>query len=97
MAIDESNVKKIAKLAKIKLSPDEVSSYANQFEKILQYVDKLEELDTEEIEPLSHVHDLTNVLRKDEAESIDNRKQFLENAPGKKGPYFQVPRVIEDE
>src|SRR6056297_74835 len=97
MTIDESTVRKIAKLGKIKFSEDEISSYAQQFEEILKYVDKLEELDTEDIKPLSHVHDLKNVFREDQAQTSDDRDKFLDNAPDKKGPYFKVPKVIGDE
>ena len=97
MSIDKPQVKKIAKLAKLKLSEDEVESYAGQCEKILQYVEKLNELDTSEVEPLAHVHDLTNVLREDEHTSQDDREKFLDNAPEHKGPYFKVPNVIGDK
>ena len=97
MTIDKKTVKKISNLAHLKLSEEEVSSYSKQFEEILKYVNKLEELDTENIEPLSHIHDLTNVMREDEVESSKNREKYLDNAPAKKGPYFQVPRVIGDE
>lgn len=97
MSIDEAQVKKIAKLAKIKLSDDEITSYAGQCEKILQYVEKLNELDTSNIAPLAHVHDLTNVLREDVQKGSDNREKYLKNAPDKKGPYFKVPTVIGDK
>ena len=97
MTDKKDTVKKISNLAHLKLSDNEIDKYAQEFEKILQYVEKLEELDTEEVEPLSHVHDLTNVLRDDQSKQSPDREKHLENAPERKGPYFQVPRVIEDK
>jgi len=95
--IDKETVQKIADLAKLDLSEEELDNYSEQIEDILEYVDQLEELDTENVEPLSHVHDITNALREDEVEETDQRQKHLDNAPAKKGPYFKVPQVIEDD
>ena len=93
--VSREEVLKIASLAQISLSEDEVERYTSQLNSILGYIDQLNELDTEEIEPLSHVLDLTNVTRKDLEESSLEREDVLMNAPESDGEYFIVPKVID--
>jgi aspartyl-tRNA(Asn)/glutamyl-tRNA(Gln) amidotransferase subunit C len=68
---------------------------AEEMSRILDYVDKLDELDTSGVPPMSHVLDVTNVFRADDVESRIDREQALEPAPEADGEYFQVPKVVD--
>lgn len=68
---------------------------AQQMSSILDYMAKLNELDTEDVPPMSHVLDLSNVFRDDEAEARITRDEALRNAPESDSEYFRVPKVIE--
>lgn len=68
---------------------------AEELSQILDYVDKLNELDTSGVPPMSHVLDVTNVFRPDEVETRIDREQALEAAPEEDGEYVRVPKVIE--
>lgn len=93
--VNREEVLKIASLAKLSLTEEEVEKYTSQFNDILDYMHQLNELDTENVEPLSHVLELTNVTRKDVEESSLKRKEVLKNAPESDGDYFIVPKVID--
>jgi len=85
---------KIAALAKLNLSEAEVERFTHQMNDILGYVEQLNELDTEDVKPLSHVLDLTNVVRKDDEKTSLHRHEALKNAPETDGEFFIVPKVI---
>lgn len=68
---------------------------AEEMSRILEYVEKLDELDTSGVPPMSHVLDVTNVYREDDIESRIDREQALEAAPDAEQGYFLVPRVVE--
>ncbi len=87
----------IARLAKLKLTEEEVELYREQLGRILEYFKKLEELDTSDVEPTSHVLDVKNVLRADEPRPSVPPEEALRNAPRKRDGYFEVPQVIERE
>ncbi len=96
MLIDEKITKKIANLAKIELSPDEVREYSKDLSKILSWMDELKKVDVKNIEPVTSVTD--NVLfEKEDSEYQGNiqKKDILLNAPDKTNDYFTVPKVIE--
>ena len=88
-------VLKIASLAKLHLSEDEVDLYTDQMNDILNYMHQLDELDTENVEPLSHVLDQLNITRRDKEEPSLSRDDVFSNAPDSDGEYFVVPSVIE--
>ena len=94
-AVDRDEVLKIASLAKLYLSEDEVDLYTKQMNEILNYMHQLDELDTENVEPLSHVLDQLNMTRRDEEEPSLSCEDALSNAPDSDGEYFVVPKVIE--
>ncbi len=94
MSISTDQVEKIAALANLNLSEDEKSKFTVQLNTILEYVEKLNELDTEGVSPLSHPLDLKNVFRKDEVQPSLPVEKALENAPARSKNYFKVPRVI---
>jgi aspartyl-tRNA(Asn)/glutamyl-tRNA(Gln) amidotransferase subunit C len=93
--VSRDEVLKIASLAKLNLSEDEVDLYTDQMNEILDYMRQLDELDTENVEPLSHVLDQLNITRRDEEEPSLSRADALSNAPDSDGEYFVVPSVIE--
>lgn len=93
--VSRDEVLKIASLAKLNLTEEEVEKYTSQLNDILMYVDQLNELDTESVEPLSHVLELTNVTRSDVEKSSLSREDALKNAPESDGEYFIVPKVID--
>tara|TARA_Y100000814_G_C12293038_1_gene389136 strand:- start:366 stop:671 length:306 start_codon:yes stop_codon:yes gene_type:complete len=93
--VNRDEILKIASLAKLDLSDEEVSLYTDQINEILEYMNQLDELDTEDIEPLSHVLDQINMTRKDEQTPSLPREEALKNAPKSDDDYFIVPNVID--
>ena len=88
------DVEHIAELSKLKFSQEELQNFTHQLNQILEYVDKLNELDTENVEPLSHPVEGSNVFRDDEIKPSINREEALKNAPDTDGEFFKVPKVI---
>ena len=97
MSIDPKEVDYIARLAKLKLSEKERECFTHQLGEILDYMKKLNELDTKDVEPLSHVIDLKNVFREDEVQPSLPKEEALRNAPetDQSKTFFSVPRVIK--
>jgi aspartyl-tRNA(Asn)/glutamyl-tRNA(Gln) amidotransferase subunit C len=94
MAVTHEEVIKIANLAGLSFSPEEVDRMTHELNRILEYMDKLNELDTTGVEPLHHVLDMKNVFREDEVQPSFPREQVLSNAPDAVDGYFRVPKVI---
>lgn len=94
MAVTIKDVEHIAKLAKLEFSEDEKAKFTEQFNEILTLMEKLNELDTSEVEPLSHVIELQNVFREDAVKPSILTEEALENAPAKTDKFFKVPKVI---
>ena len=95
MSVSRDDVRHVAQLARLDFSEDEEAQMADELSQILDYVDKLDELDTSGVPPMSHVLDVTNVFRPDAVEQRIDRAQALEPAPEADDEYFRVPRVIE--
>ena len=95
MSVTEKDVRYMADLARLQLAEDEVRSFAQDMNKILDYMEMLDELDTSDVEPLEHVIDLESRLRKDEAKEPLSHEDALKNAPDADSDYFRVPKVIE--
>ncbi|MFQ6615701.1 MAG: Asp-tRNA(Asn)/Glu-tRNA(Gln) amidotransferase subunit GatC [Fidelibacterota bacterium] len=93
--VTRKDVLRIASLANLKLTDKEVETYTAQFNEILTYMDQLNELDTDKVEPLSHVLDLVNVLREDVTGPSLSREEALSNAPESDGKFFIVPKVVD--
>lgn len=94
MSVTEKDVAYIAELARLSFTDTETKKMTSELNAILHYVDKLNEVDTEGVEPLSSIHDEVNVLRDDiRQESIPNNVA-LANAPDKLDRFFRVPKVI---
>ena len=95
--IDLSTVDKIAGLAKLEFSPTEKEAMVADLSKIIGFMDKLNELDTTDVEPLIYMTTETNALRSDTVEQGITQKQALSNAPKKDSDYIKVPKVIEQK
>ena len=92
--ISSEEFQKIAKLARLKISPEEEEAYRKEFSKMIDYMDELKELDLSEVEPMTKVDDNPGFLRKDEVqESLDSEKAF-KNAPSVGEGHFTIPKVI---
>lgn len=94
MSVTKEDVKKIAELARLEFDDSELENYTSEMNKILGYVDKLNELDTENIEPLSHPIENNNVFREDKLKRSIERERSLKNAPESSSEHFKVPKVI---
>jgi len=95
MKITKDEILYVADLARLDLDEDAIATFAGQIGKILQYVDTLNEVDTEGVPPTSHAIFLTNAFREDEPQTHLDRDQALANAPEKDDGSFIVPRIIE--
>jgi aspartyl-tRNA(Asn)/glutamyl-tRNA(Gln) amidotransferase subunit C len=85
----------VAHLARLKISDQEKDKFTSQLNDILLYIDKLNELDTEGVEPMSHAIAVTNSFRHDEITDSMGTEKSLANAPDARGEFFRVPKVIE--
>ncbi|MBI3307257.1 MAG: Asp-tRNA(Asn)/Glu-tRNA(Gln) amidotransferase subunit GatC [Candidatus Omnitrophica bacterium] len=91
------DIDKVAELARLSLKPEEKKKLEKDLESILGYVKNLESLDTQNIQPMSHVLDLENVFRPDEVKPSEVRDKVLKHAPLTEGKFFKVPKVVERE
>ena len=85
----------MATLARLDLTPDEQEQLAGHLDRILDYMDKLNELATEGVEPMSHAVDVVNVLRPDRAVNEPRTEDLLRNAPARDDDFLSVPKIIE--
>ena len=97
MSIDRATVDHVARLARLDLSEEERKRFTRQLAALLEYFATLQQLDTEGIEPTSHVIEMANVSREDEARPGLNREAVLAAAPEHEDGFFKVPPVIETE
>ena len=95
MAVTVENVSAVATLARLEFSPEEEERLAGELNRILEYMEKLNELDTDQVEPTSHVVPITNAFRQDEIHPFPFQEELLASAPQLRDRYFQVPRIIE--
>lgn len=91
----EIDLQHVVNLARINLSPEEEARIRPQMQEILKYVDKLNELNINKIEPTAHAVPLTNVMRSDEVQSSLSRDDALRNAPRQADGLFVVPKIVE--
>jgi aspartyl-tRNA(Asn)/glutamyl-tRNA(Gln) amidotransferase subunit C len=95
MAVTLKDVDHVANLARLKFSDEEKKTLMEQLNRILDYMEKLNKLDTSNVEPLSQVIPLSNVFREDTVRPSQPVSEVLKNAPAKTGKFFKVPKVIE--
>jgi len=93
--IDRKEVEHVAQLARLKFDEAQLEMFMHQMNNILEYFDKLQDLDTSGIEPTSHAVVLNSVFRDDAAEELFDKDLLLKNAPAKEKGCFKVPKVIE--
>lgn len=91
--ITTKTVENVAKLARLSLSEEEKTLYAEQLSKIIGYFDELAALDTTGIEPMSHALPVINVMREDVVETPPGHEEMLKTAPAREGAFFRVPRI----
>jgi aspartyl-tRNA(Asn)/glutamyl-tRNA(Gln) amidotransferase subunit C len=94
MKITPEEISHVADLARLQLSSEEVEVMTGQLGDILSYVAKLNELDTEEITPMTHAISIVNAFREDEVQPSLEREKTLSNGPRQDGESFVVPRII---
>jgi aspartyl-tRNA(Asn)/glutamyl-tRNA(Gln) amidotransferase subunit C len=95
MAVTLEDVEHVANLARLEFSDEDKKTLMNQLNKILEYMEKLNELDTSNVEPLAQVIPLSNVFREDAVKPSSPVTEVLKNAPAKTDKFFKVPKVIE--
>ena len=95
MDIDKKLVKKIATLSKMKIEENEVEKFSNELSKIINWVEKLNEVDTKNITPITNPSNIKIPFRKDKINDGKIEDKILKNAPEKKAGYFVVPKVVE--
>ncbi|MCW3794254.1 aspartyl/glutamyl-tRNA(Asn/Gln) amidotransferase subunit C [Chryseobacterium mucoviscidosis] len=95
MSISNNDVQHVAKLARLNLTAEEEQTLTGQLNAILKYAEKLNELDTEDIEPTTHVLHVSNVMRDDETKESLSIEQVMRNAPEEEDGQFKVPAVME--
>jgi aspartyl-tRNA(Asn)/glutamyl-tRNA(Gln) amidotransferase subunit C len=95
MKVSKHDIEHIAMLARIDLTDEEKELFGSQLSSILDYMEKLNELDTSNIEPTSHVLSLQNVMREDTVRESIPREDALMNAPSHTEKFYRVPKIIE--
>ncbi len=96
MAINKKEVEYVARLARLRLNEEEKERFTHQLDHILEYIQQLNELDTENVPPTSHVLALQNVWREDEVKPSLPLSKTLSNAPCANEEFFIVPKVIDN-
>ena len=92
--LTDEQVRHVAMLGRLKLDDEQIHHMAEQMSAVLDYMDKLNELDVEGVEPMAHPLEMTNKLRADEPGACLPIEQVLGNAPESDPPYFKVPKVL---
>lgn len=95
MKLSSKEVEYVANLARLEISDGEKEKFTSQLNDILLYIDKLNELDTKGVEPMSHAIAVTNAFREDRIIDSIGTEQSLANAPDARGEFFRVPKVID--
>lgn len=93
--IDDETIDYVGILAKLELSAEEKEEAKKDIEQMLDYIDELNELDTDKVEPMTHIFPVSNVMREDVVTNTDDSKNILSNAPDKKDGAFKVPKTFE--
>ena len=94
--ITKEEVKKVAHLARLELNEDEINSHAKQLEKILEYIEQLETIDTDDIPCTTRAIEVINEFRKDENKVFESTEEILELGPSRENKYYKVPKIISE-
>jgi aspartyl-tRNA(Asn)/glutamyl-tRNA(Gln) amidotransferase subunit C len=95
--IDREQVRKVANLARLELTPTEEEEFTTQLGNILDYFEQLNELDTTGVEPTTRAIDVSNVTRSDQLQPCPDREIILEGAPEREEEFFRVPQIMSAE
>lgn len=95
MEVNDDLINNLAQLAKLEFNDAERNEIKNDLQKMIAFIDKLNELDTTGVEPLLHMSENVNVLREDEVKGSISREEALKNAPLHDEQFFKVPKVIK--
>lgn len=95
MALDHSDVKSIANLAKLALSDENIDKYSKELSSILDLVEQMNAVNTDNIQPLAHPTDAVQRLRADVVTETNHREKYMANAPAQEEGLFLVPKVVE--
>lgn len=95
MEVNDALVEKLANLARLKFNDAEKQEIKNDLQRMIVFVEKLNELELENVEPLLHMSEEVNVLRDDEVKGSVSRAEALKNAPSHDDEFFKVPKVIK--
>jgi aspartyl-tRNA(Asn)/glutamyl-tRNA(Gln) amidotransferase subunit C len=95
LKLDTNTINKIAKLARIRLSDKEANEFLKDINSILDWVEQLNEVNTDKVEPLTNISSSALTKRKDEAQDMNSSDEILQNSPDKLEGYFVVPKVVE--
>tara|TARA_B100001989_G_C24096410_1_gene249585 strand:+ start:25 stop:312 length:288 start_codon:yes stop_codon:yes gene_type:complete len=92
--ISSDDVKKVAQLARLELDKSEIQQHACQLEKILEYINQLDKINTDNIPCTTRAIEVTNVLRKDEKKDYEASEELLDLAPSREDKFYKVPKII---
>ena len=94
--ITADDVRKVAHLARLDLPEDKITTYTGQLERILDYVDQLQGVDTDGVPPTTRAVEVVNVTREDQVVATEVRKELLDQAPLREGDFFRVPKILAE-
>jgi aspartyl-tRNA(Asn)/glutamyl-tRNA(Gln) amidotransferase subunit C len=92
--LDKEEVRKVAKLARLELTPEEEEQFTGQLNGILDYFEQLSELDTSKVKPTARAIDVSNVTRSDDLQPFGDRENILAASPDRDGEFFKVPKIM---
>lgn len=95
--IDREQVRKVALLARLQITPEEEEQLTAQLGNILEYFEQLSELDVSNVKPTTRAIDVSNVTRPDEMQAYRDRESLLKEAPDQEGDFFKVPQILSGE
>ena len=95
--IDREQVRKVAHLARLELTPEQEEQFTTQLGSILEYFEQLSELDVSNVQPTTRAIDVSNVTRPDDLQPFPNQQAILESAPDQEGEFFKVPQILSTE
>ncbi len=95
MAVDNETVRKVAFLSRLRVEPEKLEETKQEFNKILSWVEELNEVDTDNVKPLVSVNDESLTMREDVVNAGQMSEAILQNAPAQEFGYFVVPKVVE--
>ena len=94
--ITKKEVEKVAQLARLELNENEINNHAEQLEKILEYINQLEKIDTNDVPCTTRAIEVTNVFRKDQKKNFECTEEILKLGPSREDKYFKVPKIINE-